>query len=215
MGRGWKVLIPAVCLILIGLGCFLSYHAAHFWYRGNLRVDNPPETFREEELIGIWKANYKYHEWERCDGYSVMKEARSLVEWLVLREDKTFFQVLQDRRGEIPEQRAQGQWWVERFPDGATLLHLEKGRFFAEEVCRLFPYLAPLTSMRSYGTDQVEQNFIFDLQKEVVMIVGWDKFTKELYLEYPFVGGDPDSPVIVEFERVPESEADSVPTLEP
>ena len=121
-------------------------------------------------------------------------------------------QVLQDRRGQSPDQWAQGTWWVERFPDGVAWLHLEKGRFFAGEVCKLFPHLAPIISTWGWGSVQAGHDLVVNLQEEVVMIVGWDKFINELYLEYPYVCSDPDAPIIVEFERVPEPEADSAPT---
>lgn len=207
MRRGLLVFRSATCLILIGLCCFLSYHGAHFWYRGSVRLDSPPEAFQEEELLGAWKADYRRY--DLC-GH---REARSLVEWLVLREDKTFYQVLQDRRGQIPEQWAQGTWWVERFPDGATHLHLEKGRFFAEEVCELFPHLSPLSYFRGCSPVQTGHELTINLQEEAALFVGWDRFTKELYLAYPFVSEDP--PIIVEFGRVSESELVPIPTPGP
>lgn len=204
----------AIGLSMAMLSCWLSLH---FWYRGSLRLDSPPETFVKEDLIGIWQADYKRYEWERCEGSDDFRtrEARSLVEWLVLQEDGTFYQVLRDRRGQIPDQWAQGTWWVERFPDGVTWLHLNRGRFFAEEVCELFPDLSPLIFVIGYSPVQTGHELTINLNEEAVLIVGWDKFIKELYLEYPIVGGDPDTPIIVEFERVPESEAGSVPTPGP
>jgi len=146
--RSLQAFVLAACLMLVGLCCFVSYHKAHFWYRGSLHMDSPSEAFHEEELVGAWQADYRRYEWDLCGDYTVMGEAHSLVEWLVLREDRTFYQVLRDRRGRIPEQGAQGSWWVERFPDGATHLHLKGGRFFAEEVCNLFPNLSPLSYVR-------------------------------------------------------------------
>lgn len=207
-----KLLLTLGYLILLGmLGicCFIGYY---FWYRSSLHPDSPPETFREGDLVGIWQADYRHYEWERCEGPTDFqtREARFLIERLVLREDRTFYQVLQDRRGEIPDQHAQGTWWVERFSDGVTRLHLEKGRFFAEEVCEFFPRLSPLTVMRGYSPLQDGHPVIFNPQEEVVIVVGWDKYIKELYLEYPLVG-NPDAPIIVEFKRVPGSEMDSMP----
>ena len=209
------------------------------------RPVNPPETFREEDLVGIWKADYGDKEWVLCDtrliideeafreawqarDYSRMEEvlrqgvvkveeiveARSLVEWLVLREDRTFYQVLQDRAGKIPDQQARGTWWVERFPDGATRLHLEGGRFFAGEVCYSYPTLTPNAGPDYYSSDQTGHELHFDASKAVI-IVGWNRRAKDLYLEYPMVGNDLDAPVIVKFQRVSESEADSVPIPAP
>jgi hypothetical protein len=140
-----------------------------------------------------------------------MEQARSLIEWLVLREDRTFYQVLHDRQGRIPEQHAQGIWWVERFPDGATRLHLEGGRFFAGDICYFYPKLR--ASGLHHSADQTGHELDFDPGKAVI-IVGWDRSRKAPYLEYPFVG-DPDAPVFVRFQRVPESEAGSVPPPEP
>lgn len=201
----------AIGLSVVLFSCCLS---PHFWYRGSLRPDSPPEMFVEEDLIGIWQADYKRYEWERCEGPADFetRKARSLVEWLVLKEDRTFYQVLEDQRGQIPDQWAQGTWWVERFPDGVTRLHLEGGKFFAAAVCYSYPELN--VGGGYYSSDQTGHKLLFDRNKAVI-IVGWDKFIKDLYLEYPLVGGDPDAPIIVEFERVPESEASSVPTPEP
>lgn len=193
-------------LSMVLFSCWLS---PHFWYRASLRPDNPPESFRDEDLVGVWKADYRRYDWESCGDHAVMRGARSLVEWLVLREDRTFYQVLRDRRGQIPDQWAQGTWWVERFPDGVTWLHLEKGRFFAGEVCELFPNLAPITITWGWGPIQAGHDLVLNLQEEVVMIVGWDKFTRELYLEYPYVNVE--SPKIVEFERIPESQSITIP----
>ena len=200
-------------VIGLSVALFSCWLSPHFWYRASLRPDNPPETFVKEDLIGVWRADYKRYEWERCErpGEDETRKARSLEEWLILKEDGTFYQVLRDRRGQIPEQWAQGTWWVERFPDGVTRLHLEGGRFFAGAVCYSFPQLT--TGGGYYSSDQTGHKLIFN--EGAIIIVGWDKFTKELYLEYPFVGGDPDAPIIVEFERVPESEAISVPTPVP
>ncbi len=178
----------------------------------------PLETFREDDLVGVWKADYGDYLWDTCSGrffYEIdraaINQARSLMEWLVLREDRTFYQVLQDRKGEIPDQQAQGTWWVERFPDKATRLHLEGGRFFAGDICDFYPELR--AGGGYYSGDQTGHALVFDAGKAVI-IVGWDRFGKALYLEYPFVG-DPDAPVIVRFKRVPESEADSVPAPKP
>lgn len=204
--RGFRLVVH---LILVGVCCFLSYHWAHFWYRGSLRPDNPPEAFEEIELAGMWKVDYRRYSWGLCGDNTVMREARSLVEWLVLREDKTFHQVLQDREGKIPDQWAQGTWWVERFSDGVTRLRLEGGRFFAGSVCYSYPKLN--IDGGSYSSDQTGHELSFDRGKTVI-IVGWDKFTRELYLEYPFVCSDPDAPIIVEFERVLESESVPIPT---
>lgn len=205
MKRIWS-LIWVIGLIAVLLSCCWSFH---FWYRNQLTPDNPPESFREMDLVGVWKADYRRYEWEVCGDNAVMRQARSLMEWLVLREDKTFYQVLQDRRGQIPDQCAQGTWWVERFPDGVTWLHLEKGRFFAGEVCKFFPNLAPITSTWGWGSIQAGHDLVLNLQEEVVMIVGWDKFTRELYLEYPYVNVE--SPTIVEFEQIPDSKAITIP----
>lgn len=206
-------------VIGLSVALFSCWLSPHFWYRGSLRPDNPPEGFAKEDLIGVWRADYKRYEWERCErpGEDETRKARSLVEWLVLKEDSTFYQVLRDRRGQIPDQWAQGTWWVERFPDGVTRLHLEKGRFFAEEVCASFPRLSPLPFAHGYVSDQTGHELSFNPQEklEAIIIVGWDKFFKNLYLEYPYVCSDPDAPIIVEFERVPESEVNLVPTPVP
>lgn len=209
--RGIRLLKTAQAIGLSALlvSCWLS---PHFWYRARLRPDHPPETFQEGDLVGIWKTDYGRYEWERCGDNTVMRQARSLVEWLVLREDKTFYQVLQDRRGQISDQWAQGTWWVERFPDGVTRLHLEGGRFFAGAVCYSFPQLT--VGGGSYSSDQTGHRLFFD-RSEAIIIVGWDRFINKLYLEYPFVGSDPDAPIIVAFERVSEAEAGSVPTPQP
>lgn len=214
MGRGLRASTLVAYLILAGLCCFLSYHIAHFWYRAPLRPDNPPETFQEMDLVGVWKADYRRYEWERCEGPTDFqtRQAHSLEEWLVLRRDKTFYQVLRDRRGEIPDQGAQGTWGVERFPDGVTRLHLEGGRFFAGDVCHTYPHLSPVGGY--YSSDQTGHELDFDPGK-AILVVGWDRFAKDLYLEYPLVGSDLDAPIIVEFARVPESEASSVPTPAP
>ncbi len=201
-----KVLISFLILGLVMMCCCL-------WTPFPPRVANPPETFNEEELVGVWKADYSHY---RCVESEVTKQVSSLAEWLVLRGDKTFYQVLQDRRGKIPDQRAQGTWWVERFPDGAMRLHLEGGRFFAAAVCDSFPF-PPLTGgigYYSYSSDQTGHELSFFGEHKAVLIVGWDTFRRRLYLEYPYIG-DPDAPVIVEFQRVPESEATTVPPPEP
>ncbi len=225
----------------LGLMTMICFCCGVFW-APLPRPVNPPETFREEDLVGIWKADYGDESWRACDtrliideealreawqdrDYSRMEEvlrqgvvkveeiveARSLVEWLVLREDRTFYQVLQDRAGKIPDQQARGTWWVERFPDGATRLHLEGGRAFAAAVCYSYPTLD--VGGGHYSSDQTGHELDFDAGKAVI-IVGWNKRAQELYLEYPLVG-DPDAPVIVKFKRVPDSEADSVPTPAP
>ncbi|MBC7228456.1 MAG: hypothetical protein H5T61_14695 [Thermoflexales bacterium] len=213
MGRGLRrALTSAAYLILAGLCCFLSYSWAHFWYRGSLCPDNPPEAFQEEALVGVWKADYGRYEWGLCGDNTVMRGARSLVEWLVLREDKTFYQVLQDRRGQIPDQWAQGTWWVERFPDGVTRLHLEKGIFFANEVCFHFPQPPTISGWVS-SSDQTGHELFYKQGEEAILIVGWDRFAQESYLEYPWVGSDP--PIIVEFGRAPESDSVPIPIPTP
>lgn len=179
------------------------------------RPANPPEEFREENLVGVWKADYERYDWRLCyssSGEEVVKGARSLEEWLVLREDRSFYQVLHDRQGLIPDQQVQGSWWVERFPDGVTRLHLVGGKFFAGAVCYSFPELD--IGGGYYSSDQTGHKLVFEPNKAVI-IVGWDEFTNTVYLEYPLVGGDPDAPIIVKFARVSESEIDSVPTPVP
>lgn len=206
MKRIFPALIGLVHLILVGICCFAGYY---FWYEGYVRPDNPPGTFREEDLVGVWKADYRHYQWNLCGEAEVMDQARFLVEWLVLREDRTFHQLLRDRRGQIPDQWAQGTWRVEQFPDGVTRLYLEGGRFFAGAVCYSFPALTG--GEEFYFSDQTGHELSFDRGK--VLIVGWDKFARKLYLEYPWVSSDP--PIIVKFRRVPESEVPSIPTPEP
>ena len=200
-------------LCLLVLSCFSVYL---WYYRASLRPDNPPETFQENDLVGIWKADYRRYDWGRCGTDSTeaeqKRQARSLMEWLVLRDDKTFYQVLQDQGGQFPDQWAQGTWWVERLPDGVTRLHLEQGRFFAGDVCDFFPELS--AGGGYYSADQTGHELLFG-RGRAILLVGWDKFTKNLYLEYPFVGGDPDAPIIVKFERVPEAESVPVPPVKP
>lgn len=207
--------LKTVWVIGLSVALFSCWLSPYFWYRASLRPDNPPESFRDEDLVGVWKADYRRYEWESCGDHAVMRGAHSLVEWLVLREDRTFYQVLRDRRGQIPDQWAQGTWWVERFPDGVTRLHLEGGRFFAGAVCLFFPQLSAVgEGAGGFSPDQTGHELVFG-PSESMLIVGWDKFTNELYLEYPYVGSNPDAPIIVEFERVPESGAISVPTPVP
>ena len=199
MMRGHALAKSAALLIfyLVITACF---------YAGPLpRPGNPPEGFQERDVVGVWRADYGAYDWRLCGLREKMREARQLEEWLVLKEDKTFHQILRDRRGERPDQEVKGTWHTERLPDGVTRLHLEGGIFFANEVCYHFPNPPTLSGWVSYSADQTGHELLFKQDEEAIMIVGWDK--SKLYLEYPFVG-NPDAPIIVRFERVLELEVD-------
>lgn len=184
-------------------------------YAGPLpRPANPPERFRGKDVIGVWRADYGAYDWRLCGPMERMRGARRLEEWLVLKEDGTFYQVLRDRQGEKPDQKVEGTWHIERLPDGVTRLHLEKGIFFANEVCYHFPNPPTLSGWVSYSADQTGHQLLFRQDKEAIIIVGWNKSDNKLYLEYPFVG-NPDAPIIVRFERVSDLELNVIPTSGP
>ena len=181
-------------------------------YAGPLpRPANPPEGFRGKDVIGVWRADYGAYDWRVCGPIERMRGARRLEEWLVLKEDGTFYQVLRDRQGGKLDQKVEGTWHIERLPDGVTRLHLENGRFFAGEVCRFYPKLMRIGGY--YSSDQTGHELIFN-QGKVVLIIGWGRFSNNPYLEYPFVG-NPDAPIIVRFERVSEMDLNVIPTPSP
>lgn len=77
---------------------------------------NPPESFRETDLIGIWEAHYA--------GWGVDR--------LILRADGRFKQIFstKDYIFETPW----NEWWIQRFPDGKIWVHLQGARYYPEGI---------------------------------------------------------------------------------
>jgi hypothetical protein len=77
----------------------------------------PPMTFQDNDLVGVWETRYEAwgQEWAR--------------ERLILRSDGTFKQVYHDftEEGYVYE-TPWNEWWVEHFPDGRIRVHLQGAR---------------------------------------------------------------------------------------
>ncbi|HUW10343.1 MAG TPA: hypothetical protein VM537_11495 [Anaerolineae bacterium] len=78
----------------------------------------PPGTFQDEDLVGMWQAHY----------------GRS-VDRLVIKGDGTFEQVYIDHytAGYVFES-GWNEWWVERVADGRTLVHLQGARYYPDGI---------------------------------------------------------------------------------
>lgn len=73
---------------------------------------NPPATFQDSDLVGIWEAHY----WGGG------------VDRLIIRADGTFKQIY--RKSDCEYKTPWNKWWVERLPDGRARVHLEGARYY-------------------------------------------------------------------------------------
>jgi hypothetical protein len=76
---------------------------------------NPSETFKDNDLVGMWEGHYGDWGFDRLN----------------IRPDGTFKQVYQDNtaKGYMYE-TPWNKWWVERFSDGRARLHLQGARYY-------------------------------------------------------------------------------------
>ena len=80
--------------------------------------EGPPSDFEESDLVGTWEVHYM--EWG--------------TDTLVLRADRTFKQVYQDRTDDYSFETPWNEWWLETMRDGAVRLHLEGARYYPDDI---------------------------------------------------------------------------------
>ena len=150
------------------------------------RFSDPPPTFRDTDLVGIWSADYeKPGKGKRWRGFEV----------LTLGTDGTFQQVYEGR-GKVD--RSHGTWWVEHLPDHRVRLWLEGGCFYP----LFLESELPFRSGYSYHTNNDGTGHPLDIEsgRAVLIVQVRTSDPSEIRVAYPQVG-DPDSPVIIAFER--------------
>lgn len=157
---------------------------------------DPPPTFRDGDLVGVWKAEYK--------GYGARGVVKG-IETLTLRGDGTYQQVYDGGSGNV-QTGPWNRWWVEHFSDGGVRLWLERGRFYPQEI--------DTGGSGAYFTRDDGTGHMLNLfgGRAVLIVQVRSDDPEEIRLVYPPVG-DPDSPVVVTFQRVPANE--STPTVGP
>jgi len=171
--RSWRGTL-AILLFLVS-SCLLAQ-----------RFSDPPLTFRDTDLVGVWKADYERH--------GKGKQWRG-SEVLTLGADGTFQQVYE---GGSKVGKSQGAWRVEHLPDGRVRLWLEGGRFYPD----MLESNTPFEQLYGYHTNNDGTGHPLDIQagRAVLIVQVRSDNPSEIRLVYPAVG-DPDSPVIVTFQR--------------
>jgi hypothetical protein len=93
----------------------LTMTAARCGVQSGRPFSNPPATFQEFDLVGIWETDY----WGTG------------VDRLIIKADGTFKQIYQDRKVEDYAYKTPwNEWWVERLPDGRVWVHLQGARYY-------------------------------------------------------------------------------------
>lgn len=84
-----------------------------------VRYSNPPPTFRDSDLVGIWEVRY----------------SGQRVDTLIVQADGTFKQIYHEdtEEGYIYE-TPWNEWWVERFSDARARVHLQGARLYWEGI---------------------------------------------------------------------------------
>lgn len=146
---------------------------------------NPPATFEESDLAGIWGTKY------------------AGVDRLIIRADGTFKQIY--REEDYVYETPWNKWWVEPFPDGRVRLHLQGARNYrvdnelAERDGRGHPcpkeYPDCRWALEPFGYyDPFAREFV-DMVDKLVLNVRSDS-SGELLLLHLWIGGDQGFPII-------------------
>lgn len=152
---------------------------------------NPPATFQDADLVGVWEAHYM--EWGQ--------------DKLILKADGTFKQIYQDctLEGYIYE-TPWNDWSVEYFPDGRVRLHMEGARYYlagikiAELSGRSSPnsespffFYDPVTEESLTMIGELVLNVRRDSSGEIVLLHMWTDFDRGVAV----IGGEAE-----EFRRI-------------
>lgn len=180
------VLIAALFTMLSWCSCTIGPRSTE--------LSDPPPTFQDSDLVGSWQADYGGHEtqgglWARMSG----------VETLVLRDDGMYRQVYDDGNGHV-QTGLWNRWSAERLPDGRVRLHLVEGRFYPLEI-ELGEDLTNRTWAYQTYDDGTGHPLRLDGTEVILVVRVFSEEPEGVYLSYPPVG-DPDSPVVVTFQRV-------------
>lgn len=113
------VVVPsAIGLWLIAVGLVIVQLRAAMGNCLEAPYQEPPGTFQDEDLVGMWQAHY----------------GRS-VDRLVIKGDGTFQQVYVDHytAGYVFES-GWNEWWLQGMGDGRTLVHLQGARYYPDGI---------------------------------------------------------------------------------
>ncbi len=103
------ILLPAFALLMMQLCCCMP---------GDISYSNPPPTFQDTDLVGVWEAHYGIG-----------------IDNLTIRADGTFKQVYRDYTVEgYVYETSWNKWWVERFSDGRVWVHLQGARYYLDGI---------------------------------------------------------------------------------
>lgn len=110
----WLCWISTACLALVG----------------GLLSERLEELLLGGTLTGVWYVNYK------DEGLCDVEKASRLSEVLILGRGN-YWQLFWDGvEGKVVEER-RGLWWSDSLPNGVVRVHLEGGRFYAQENCAI------------------------------------------------------------------------------
>lgn len=121
MKRRWlRVILRSLGLIALAIAC--CYGAFYYLIEKPIekfeKSENPPDTFRESDLVGTWKVEY--------DGFY----DDGGIDTLILEADGTFKQIYENGSGDYIFETPWNKWWLERFPDGRVRVHLKGARYY-------------------------------------------------------------------------------------